>query len=402
MKTLSIQDLFLVDQKVLLRVDFNVPLQKNGIIVDDTRIKQATTSINYIISQKGKVIILSHLGRPKGTPDRKLSLLPCAKRLSKMIRKSVILAPDCIGTEVNQIVEKMNYEQVVMLENLRFHIEEENPPNRDFAAHLATLGDCYVNDAFASSHRLHSSITILPTLFPGKSASGFLMEEEITGLSPLIRSPKRPFHIILGGSKIGTKINILYSLLDKIDCIYLGGGMAFTFFKAQGYEVGNSYYDLASVPRACELIELFELCREKMVQIHLPQDIAASHTTHSKSQIFPFTKIKPGWTGLDIGPDTITNWASALSKASTIFWNGPLGMWEMPEFSHGTRNLAQAITTMPSTVVAGGGDLTAALRDFQITEKFSYISTGGGERHPLNSFNMATCLVSMPYLLFKQ
>lgn len=315
-----------------------------------------------------------------------------------MIGKPVILAPDCIGAEVTQIVQKMNAEQVVMLENLRFHIEEENPTNRDFASHLATLGDCYVNEAFASSHRLHSSMTILPTLFPGKSASGFLMEKEIAGLSPLITSPKRPFHIILGGSKIGTKINILYSLLDKIDCIYLGGGMAFTFLKAQGYEVGNSYYDESSIPRACELIEL---CREKMVQIHLPQDVVATQTTHSKSKIFPCKKIKPGWTGLDIGPNTITTWASVLSKASTIFWNGPLGMWEMPKFSHGTRSLAQAVTTMSSTVVAGGGDLTAALRDFQITEKFSYISTGG-ERHPLNSYNMATYLVSMHYLLFKQ
>lgn len=374
MKKLSIQDLVLADQRVLLRVDFNVPLKMNGVIVDDTRIKEATNSINYIISQKGKVILLSHLGRPKGIRDPNLSLSPCAKILSILINKPVTVAPDCIGEAVDQLVQKMNPSEVLLLENLRFHIEEENPPNRDFASNLAKLGDCYVNDAFASSHRLHSSITILPTFFPGKSAAGFLMEKEITALSPLTRSPKRPFHIILGGSKIGTKINILYSLLDKIDCIYLGGGIAFTFLKAQGYEIGNSYYHEASILRACELLEL---CRKKMVQIYLPEDILASNSSHSETQIFPSTKIEIGWTGLDIGPNTLITWASALSKASTIFWNGPLGVWETPEFSHGTHNLARAVTTMSATVVVGGGDLTAALRYFQLTKKFSYISTGG-------------------------
>lgn len=374
MKKLSIQDLVVADQRVLLRVDFNVPLKRNRVIVDDTRIRQAATSINYILSQKGKVILLSHLGRPKGIRDGNLSLSPCATRLSGIINKPVKLAPDCIGKAVDQLVQKMNRSEVVLLENLRFHIEEENPPNRDFASKLAKLGDCYVNDAFASSHRLHSSITILPTFFPRKSAAGFLMEKEIAALSPLTRSPKRPFHIILGGSKIGTKINILYSLLDKIDCIYLGGGLAFTFLKAQGYEIGNSYYDEVSLPKACELLEL---CREKMVRIYVPEDILASNQSDSETQIFCSTEIETGWTGLDIGPNTLTAWTSALSKAATIFWNGPVGVWERIEFSHGTHNLARAVTTMSATVVVGGGDLTAALRYFQLTKKFSYISTGG-------------------------
>lgn len=374
MKTLSIQNIFLAGQRVLLRVDFNVPLQKNGIIIDDTRIKLATTSIEYIISQKGKLILLSHLGRPRGKIDSNLSLSPCGKRLSKLIQKPVKLVPDCIGVKVCQIVQEMNPSDIVLLENLRFHRQEENPTNGDFASRLAELGDCYVNDAFATSHRSHSSITLLPRLFPGKAAAGFLLEKEIVALSPLITSPKRPFHIIVGGSKVKTKINFLHSLLDKIDCIYLGGAMAFTFLKAQGCNVGDSYYDEVSVRIASELLAL---CKEKMVRVYLPEDVIATPSTQSKSKIFPFTKIKRGWMGLDIGPKTVAIWSSALRNASTIFWNGPLGVWERAEFSQGTRDLAQALTTLSSTIVAGGGDLAAALRHFQLTKKFSYISTGG-------------------------
>lgn len=374
MKKLSIQNLSLENQTVLLRVDFNVPLQRNGKVVDDTRIKQVIPSIDYIGSQKGKLILLSHLGRPKGVADPALSLLPCAKRLSKLMGKPVLLAPDCIGQKVRTFLQKMKPSDIILLENLRFHPEEENPPNQDFAAHLAELGDCYVNDAFATCHRLHSSITILPTLFPGKAAAGFLLEKEIAALSSLITSPRRPFHIILGGAKIGTKINLLYSLLDKIDSVYLGGGMAFTFLKAQGYDIGNSYYDEVSIPRACELLML---CRKKMVRIYLPEDIVASPSRPSKSQVFPSTKIPSGWTGFDVGPKTISIWSSALSKAATIFWNGPLGVWETPAFSQGTRDLARAVTALSSTTLAGGGDLTAALRYFELDKKFSYISTGG-------------------------
>lgn len=375
MKRLSIQNLFLSEQRVLLRVDFNVPLQKDGIIIDDTRIKLATTSIEYIVSQRGKLILLSHLGRPRGVVDPNLSLSPCAKQLSKLIQRPVKLAPDCIGVKVSQIVRKMKPSDIVLLENLRFHRQEENPHNGDFASCLAKLGDCYVNDAFATSHRAHSSITLLPTLFPGKAAAGFLMEKEIATLSPLITSPKRPFHIIVGGSKVRTKINVLYSLLDKIDCIYLGGAMAFTFLKAQGHDVGDSYYDEVSIPRACNLLAL---CREKMVRVYLPEDVIVTASTQSKSRVVPSTKIKSGWMGLDIGPNTVAIWSSALGKASTIFWNGPLGVWERDEFSRGTRDLARALSTLSSTTVAGGGDLTAALRHFQLAKKFSYISTGGG------------------------
>lgn len=314
------------------------------------------------------------LGRPTGTVDPNLSLSPCGKRLSKLIQKPVKLAPDCIGTKVCQIVKKMNPSDIVLLENLRFHRQEESPTNGDFASRLAKLGDCYVNDAFATSHRAHSSITLLPSLFPGKAAGGFLVEKEIAALSSLITSPKRPFHIIVGGSKVGTKINVLYSLLDKIDGIYLGGAMAFTFIKAQCCDVGHSYYDEVSLPRASELLAL---CREKMVRVYLPEDVIVTSFTQSKSEVFPFTKIKPGWTGVHIGPKTVAIWSSALGKASTIFWNGPLGVWERAEFSRGTRDLARALIPLSSTIVAGGGDLSAALRHFQLTKKFSSISTCG-------------------------
>ena len=268
----------------------------------------------------------------------------------------------------------MRPQEIILLENLRFHIEEENPPNRDFASHLAELGDCYVNDAFASSHRNHSSIVILPTFFPGKAAAGFLMEREIAALSPLSKAPKRPFHIILGGSKVGTKMNILHSLLDKIDSIYLGGSIAFTFLKAQGYGIGNSPYDEESIPEACELLEL---CAKKMIRLYLPEDILASNNSHSEAEIFPSTSIEDGWIGMDIGPTTCASWSAALGLASTIFWNGPLGVWEMPKFAQGTHDLAKAILKSRATVIIGGGDLTAALNHFRLDQKFSYISTGG-------------------------
>lgn len=374
MKRLSLQNLSLAGQRVLLRVDFNVPLKSSGVIVDDTRIRQALTSIEYIISQNGKVILLSHLGRPKGRPDTNLSLAPCAERLSEIIEKPVTLAPDCIGKEVTRLVQKMRPQEVILLENLRFHIEEENPPNEDFASHLAQLGDCYVNDAFASCHRNHSSIVILPTLFPGKAAAGFLLEREIAALTPITKAPKRPFHIILGGAKVGTKMNILHSLLDKIDSIYLGGSIAFTFLKAQGYAIGDSSYDEESIPEACELLEI---CAKKMIRVYLPKDIIASRGSSSQVEICPFTKMEAGLTGMDIGPSTIAAWEVALHKAATIFWNGPLGVWENPKFAHGTRGLAKAVAMMSATVIIGGGDLTAALKHFRLAQKFSYISTGG-------------------------
>lgn len=374
MKILSLQNLSVTNQRVLLRVDFNVPLQSNGIIVDDTRIRQALTSIEYIISQKGKVILLSHLGRPKGRRLSNLSLAPCAKRLSEISKKPVALAPDCIGKDVIRFVQKMRPQEIILLENLRFHVEEENPPNELFASHLAQLGDCYVNDAFASSHRNHSSIVILPTLFPEKAAAGFLLEREIAALLPITKAPKRPFHIILGGAKVGTKINILYSLLDKIDSIYLGGSLAFTFLKAQGYEIGDSFYDEESIPKACELLAI---CAKKMIRVYLPKDFVLSKSSRCQSEICPFAKIEAGWTGMDIGPSTVDSWDLALRKAATIFWNGPLGVWEKVKFSHGTHNLAKAVVKLPATVIVGGGDLTAALKHFGLAKKISYISTGG-------------------------
>lgn len=374
MKRLSLQNLSLAGQRVLLRVDFNVPLKSGGIIVDDTRIRQALTSIQYIMSQNGKVILLSHLGRPKGRSDPNLSLAPCAKRLSEISKKPVTLAPDCIGKKVAGLVQKMRSEEIILLENLRFHIEEENPPNQDFASDLAKLGDCYVNDAFASSHRNHSSIVILPTLFPGKAAAGFLLEREIAALTALTKAPKRPFHIILGGAKVGTKINLLDSLLERIDSIYLGGSIAFTFLKAQGYRIGDSPYDEESIPKACELLEI---CAKKMIRVYLPEDIIVSKSSPPEVETCPFTKMEAGWTGMDIGPSTVASWKVALDKAATIFWNGPLGVWEKPEFADGTRSLAKAVAAMAATIIIGGGDLTAALKHFRLAQKFSYISTGG-------------------------
>ncbi len=379
MKKLSLHDLDLKGKRVLMRVDFNVPMRANGTIVDDARIRQTLPSIEYTLSQGGKLILMSHLGRPNGKKDPKYSLLPCAKHLSSLLHKQVQFVSDCIGEEVETAVSQLQEGQALFLENLRFHLGEQHPTMQpDFAQKLASLGDVYINDAFGASHRKDTSVAVVPSLFDKAAASGFLLEKEASVFSSLLLNPKRPFYVVLGGAKIGTKLNVLKSLLDKIDGLFIGGGMAFNFLKAQSISIGNSIFDEKLLSEAEQLIKA---CNDKAIKLWLPKDfyITQAFTDQTEVQLATAKEgIKDGWQGMDIGPKTVEEWQSALGNAKTIFWNGPLGVCELPIFAKGTEMLANTIADVPAMTIIGGGDSLATVNRLNLTKKFTHASTGGG------------------------
>lgn len=362
-----------------MRVDFNVPFTKQRSIADDSRIKAALPSIEYVLNQGGKLILMSHLGRPKGTPEKKYSLAPCAKRLSELLEKNVDLLSDCVGNEVEKRVNTLSPGEVVLLENLRFHSAEEHPQeDPSFAEQLASLGDIFINDAFGASHRKHSSITELPKFFPSASAAGFLLDKEIAFLGNLIQQPKRPYYAILGGSKISSKVKLIFPLLEKIDGLFLGGAMVFTFLKAQGVDVGSSLVEDDQMENAKEIVKE---CQAKAVKLWLPQDIMIAEEISEESP----TKIQSskdtipdGWQGVDIGAKTVEEWSSLLANAQTIFWNGPVGIFEIPNFAKGTYGIVDALSHLEATTIAGGGDSVAAIHQRNASENFTHLSTGGG------------------------
>lgn len=378
MSKLSIQHLALSNNKVLVRVDFNVPLDEHQHITDDTRIKAALPTIQYLLDHGCSVVLMSHLGRPKGrTPE--LSLAPCAKALSKLLHKNVLLAPDCIGPEVETLVSELKQGDVILLENLRFHPEEEKPEeNPSFVKSLASLGDIYVNDAFGTAHRAHASTALIAKYFPGKAAAGFLMQKEIEFLGSVLSDPRRPFHAIIGGAKISSKLGVIQSLIQKVDALYIGGGMAFTFMKAQGLEIGNSICENDLIATAKEIIEE---CKIKSLPLLLPIDLCIADGFYEdvKSEIIDTDKgIPQGYQGMDVGPNTLKQWAQELQKAKTVFWNGPIGVAELLPFSKGTLGLAKALSALDAITIVGGGDSVAALQSSGLTEKFDHVSTGGG------------------------
>jgi phosphoglycerate kinase len=378
MGKLRVQDLSLKGKKVLLRADLNVPLNKNGTVSDDTRLRESLPTIEYILKQGGSVILMSHLGRPKGV-DPQFSLAPCAKALSELLGQPVLMAEDCIGEKVKSLSDALKPGQVLLLENLRFHAAEEKPDSDpSFAKQLASLGDLYVNDAFGTAHRSHSSTATIAQYFPGKAAAGFLMLKEIEFLSALLKDPKRPFYTIIGGAKIATKIGVLKSLLSKVDGFFIGGGMAFTFFQAMGIEIGSSICETDQIPIALDFIHA---CREKNIPLYLPTDliIANSFTPDAEcSTIDAKSGIPSGWMGMDIGPKTLTEWTHAVQNAGTVFWNGPQGVFEFPRFAEGTHRIAETLAKLSATTIVGGGDSVAAINQLNLSSKFTHLSTGGG------------------------
>jgi phosphoglycerate kinase len=376
---LTIQNLMLTGKKVLIRVDFNVPLNKEGTIADDTRIKESIPTIQHALQQGAAVVLMSHLGRPKSKKDVQFSLGICAKKLSQLVSAPVFFATDCIGKEVEKMVQDLKGGQVLLLENLRFYPAEENPSlDLNFAKELSKFGDFYVNDAFGTAHRHHSSTAVIAQYFPEKAAMGLLMQKEIQHLEPLLKNPEHPFFVLIGGAKISSKIGVLKSLMKKVDGFYIGGGMAFTFMKAQGMEIGDSIFEETCLLEAKNLLKE---CQAKKIAIHLPTDLViadgfrndATFKTISASEGIP-----KGWMGMDIGPQTIETWSTDFQKAATLFWNGPVGVFEFAHFARGTQEMAKAIGNLNANTIVGGGDSVAAINQLGLSSKFKHVSTGGG------------------------
>jgi len=378
MKKLSIDKVDLKSKRVLVRVDFNVPLDENLKITDDIRITSALSTIKKIIDNGGRTILMSHLGRPKGGPNPKYSLKPVAVRLGELLQMDVKFAPDCIGDQVKAIVNSLKDGEVLLLENLRFHAQEEkNDP--EFAKQLAELGDVYINDAFGSAHRAHAS-TEGVTKFIKTCASGYLMQKELDYLGSAVANPVRPFTAILGGSKISGKIDVIENLLPKVDYLLIGGGMAYTFYKALGYEIGTSLLEAEKLDLAKEVLEKFKNSNAKVL---LPKDnvVAAEFKNESPSTVVDADKIPSDKMGLDIGPKTIEEFKNVILSSKTIVWNGPLGVFEFDKFAAGTNEIAQALaeaTSKGAVTIIGGGDSAAAISKAGLDDKVSHVSTGGG------------------------
>jgi len=371
---LSVDELDIKGKRVFIRADFNVPLDDNLRITDDGRIRSTLATINYAIDEGAKVILASHLGRPKGKPDPRYSLAPVAKRLHRLLDKEVVFAPDCIGPQVESLVAKMKGGDVVLLENLRFHPEEEKN-DEAFAKSLSKLADFYVNDAFGAAHRAHASTSGITKFLP--SAAGFLMKKEIEYLKGVVNSPIRPFVAILGGAKVSGKIGVLEHLEAKVDKVLIGGGMAFTFIKAMGYEVGDSLVEN-------DMLETADRIRKKLkgagIKFYLPVDCVIAQTLEpgAETKLVPTMEIPKGWRALDIGPATVKLFSEALANAKTILWNGPMGIFEIDAFSRGTFAIAHSVADAYALTIVGGGDTDLAVHRAGVSDALSFISTGGG------------------------
>ncbi len=378
MNKLSIDKVNLKSKRVFVRVDFNVPLDENLNVTDDIRIVESLPTIKKIINEGGKAILASHLGRPKGGPNPKYSLKPAAERLSYLLGKEVKLAPDCIGEEVKAMVNQMQDGDVLLLENVRFHPEEEkNDP--EFSKQLAELADIYVNDAFGSAHRAHASTEGI-TKYVSTSVAGYLMQKELDYLGAALANPKRPFTAILGGAKISGKIDVINNLIDKVDTLIIGGGMAFTFFKAQGKEIGKSLLEEDKIELAKEILEKVSNSNVKFL---LPIDVvvASEFNNDSPSSIVSIDEIPADKMGLDIGPNTFELLKNEILNSKTIVWNGPMGVFEMDNFAKGTFEIAKALaeaTEQGAITVIGGGDSASAIAKAGLKDKVSHVSTGGG------------------------
>ncbi len=392
-KKLTVRDIEVQGKRVLCRVDFNVPL-KDGEITDDTRIRAALKTINFLLDKGAKLILASHLGRPKGEVKPEMSLKPAAKRLGELIGKDVKMAPDCVGPEVEKIANALKPGEVVLLENTRFHKEEDEKPDKEtkkfsparqeFAQKMAGLADLYVNDAFGTAHRDHVS-TCGVTQFIKPAAMGFLIEEEVKAMAPVRENPESPYVAILGGAKISDKIKIIDSIIDKADVLLIGGGMAYTFLKLQGKEIGNSILDKyeESKPKAEAILKK---AKDKGCKVVLPVDVLVADKVDFKGdsdadatvKIVSTDAIPSDYEGLDVGPRSIAAYIAEIQQAKTILWNGPLGVFEKERYAVGTLAVAQAIAVGSAYSVVGGGDSIAAMTKFGLEGNFNHVSTGGG------------------------
>jgi phosphoglycerate kinase len=378
MKKLSIRDCDVKGKRVLARVDFNVPLDSDRSITDDTRIVESLTTIRDVVDRGGRLILMSHLGRPRGQRERDLSLAPVAQRLAELVRNPLRFVNDCVGEDVKQKVAALKEGEILLLENLRFHAgEEENAPA--FAKELASLADIYVNDAFGTAHRAHASTAGVADYIPVRAA-GFLMEKELKALGDALNAPNRPFVAVLGGAKIAGKIDLIKSLLDRVDVLLIGGGMMYTFFKASGLEIGKSIVDERYLPMCKELLARTRPGRSRLI---LPVDtiVAEAPDDSAPAREVSIADIPEDWCGLDIGPKTMDLFKQQILAAKTVFWNGPMGMFEKPSFAEGTKAVARAIadaTDRGATTIVGGGDSVAAINLMGIANRFTHISTGGG------------------------
>ena len=374
----TINDFDFANKKAIIRVDFNVPLDENFNVTDATRIEAAKPTIDKILADGGSVILMSHLGRPTGV-ERKYSLGHIIKKVSEVLGVTVFFSPNCIGKEAKTATERLQPGQVLLLENLRFHPEEE-AGEVDFAKELASLGDIYVNDAFGTAHRAHASTTIIAQFFPNEKCFGLLLAKEIESLNKVLKDSKKPVTAVLGGSKVSSKITVIENILDKVDHMIIGGGMTFTFVKALGGKIGDSICEDDKQELA---LEILRLAKEKGVQIHIPVDVVAANafSKDADTQIVDVREIPDGWQGLDAGPISLANFEKVIMESKTILWNGPLGVFEMEKFAHGTialGNYISASTANGAFSLVGGGDSVAAEKQFGFEDKMSYVSTGGG------------------------
>jgi len=366
----TIKDIDIHDKRVLVRVDFNVPI-KDGKVGDDTRIRAALPTIEYLLNGGAAVILCSHLGRPKGGPDPKYTLKPVADYLGQLMKKPVLFSEDCVGPSAEKAAKALKPGEILVLENTRFHPEEEkNDP--EMAKQLAKLADVYVNDAFGSAHRAHASTEGVARIKPG--VAGFLLEKEIQYLGQAIADPKRPFVAILGGAKISDKIGVIKNLLTKADTVLIGGGMANTFFKAQGYPVGDSLVEDEALETAKQLV------KEGNTHLRLPIDVVIGNRfdNDAERKVIETGPIPEGWRIMDVGPKTVAAYAKVVASAGTVVWNGPMGVFEFPHFAQGTFDLAKAVAESKAVTIIGGGDSVAAVQQSGLADKITHISTGGG------------------------
>jgi phosphoglycerate kinase len=375
MDKMTVRDIDVGGKRVLVRVDFNVPIElKMGVITDDSRIRATLPTIKYLIERKARVILISHLGRPKGKVVNELRLAPVAQRLSQILGQQVGVAVNCIGPEVEKSVEALRAGDVLLLENLRFHSDEETG-SADFARSLARLGDVFVNDAFGTSHRAHASIAGIAKFLP--AVAGLLLEKEVDTLGSLLKNPAHPFISLLGGAKISDKVKMLENIEGKVDCLLIGGGMAATFFKARSYEIGRSLVEVDCMDTAAELMKQ---AARKNLRLMLPVDVVITGelSAGAKAEVSPVEKVPADKIIADIGPKTIEDFRRELEGSRTVFWNGPMGVEEIPRFAEGTKTIARILSGLKATTIIGGGSTAELVNAMGLGDKVTFVSTGGG------------------------